>query len=221
MSHVSKPLPVTELSDVLVVRLGETSLNTKYRLSQMMMVDCCLGLVTVDEESSVIRLVHYRVQKSFRGNLDRTFPLGGQTIAELSVTYLLTEPFFQGCCPDQISILAAISHYTFCRYAAQLRGYHLRSANCERANRLALKFLQAGSQLALSDPTSYYTRGYVKQYWEANEASSVNSLHVAAYFGLDDLANQLLDAKAVDISYATTMGTTALSVPQQAGVFHC
>lgn len=29
--HVSKPLPVTELNDILAVKLRETSLNTKYR----------------------------------------------------------------------------------------------------------------------------------------------------------------------------------------------
>lgn len=137
-----------------------------------MMVDFCLGLVTVDEGSSVIRLVHYTVQEFFRGNLDQTFPLGEQTIAELSITYLLTEPFTRGCCPDQISILAVISHYPFIRYAAQLWGYHVRNASSERAKRLALKFLQAGPQLALSDQISHYTRGYVKQYWEAKEAST-------------------------------------------------
>ncbi len=210
VSHVCKPLTVAKLSDVLAVKLGETSLNTKYRPLEKMMVDCCLGLVTVDEESSVIRLVHYTVQEYLRGNLDQTFPLGEQTVAELSITYLLAKPFSRGCCPDQISILAVISQYPFIRYAAQLWEYHVKKSNSERANKLAIKFLQERPQLALSDQISHYTRGYVYQYWEAKEASSVNGLHVAAYFGLDDLAKQLLDAHAIDIDSATNMGTTAL-----------
>ena len=210
MSHVSKPLTVIELSDALAIKLGETSLNTKYRPSQKMMVDCCLGLVTVDEESSVIRLVHYTVQEYLREHLDQTFDLGRQTIAEHLVTYLLTEPFAHGCCPDEFSILAVISRYPFVKYAAQRWGHHVRIANSERANKLALTLLQARPQLALSDQISHYTRSYIRYYWEAKEASSVNGLHVAAYFGLEDLAKQLLDTNVVDIYSATSIGTTAL-----------
>lgn len=126
-----------------------------------MMVDCCLGLVTVDEGSSVIRLVHYTNQEYFRENLDQIFPLGGQTIAELPITYLLTEPFTQGCCPDEDSILAVMSHYPFLKHAAQLWGHHVRNAKNRQASRLALNLLQAEPPLALPDQISHYTRGYV------------------------------------------------------------
>lgn len=78
------------------------------------------GLVTVDEEGSVIRQVHSAVQEHFCKQLDQTFALGEQTIAELSITHLLTESFAQGCCPDEISIIAVISHHPSIKYAAQL-----------------------------------------------------------------------------------------------------
>ncbi|KAF6225180.1 hypothetical protein HO133_010377 [Letharia lupina] len=97
-------------------RLG---LSTLMWVSHMT-VDCCLGLVTVDEEGSVIGQVHSTVQEHFCKHLDPTFALGEQTIAELSITHLLTESFAQGCCPDEISIIAVISHHPFIKYADQL-----------------------------------------------------------------------------------------------------
>lgn len=42
-----RPLTVTELSEALAIRIGTTSLNHKYQPSQKMMIDCCMGLVTV------------------------------------------------------------------------------------------------------------------------------------------------------------------------------
>lgn len=120
VSHVSKPLTVTELTDALSIKLGQMFLNTKYWLSQKMIVDCCLGLITVDEEGSVIRQVYSTVQEQFCKQLDQTFALGEQTNAELSITHLLTESFAQGCCPDEISIIAVISHHPSIKYADQL-----------------------------------------------------------------------------------------------------
>lgn len=210
VSHVRKPLTVTELSDALAIKLGDTSLNSKYRPSQKMMVGCCLGLVTVDEESSVIRLVHYTIQEYFHEHLDRIFPLGEQKIALLATTYLLAEPFAQGCRPDEATILTLISNYPFLKYAAKYWGCHVSNAKSERADRLALTLLRTGPQRALSDQILHYTRAFREEYWEAKEANSVNGLHVAAHFGLKVAARELLDANEVDVNTATSMGTTAL-----------
>ena len=221
MSHVHKPLTVDELSDALAIRLGEASLNTKYRPSQKRMVDCCLGLVTVDEETSIIRLVHYTAQEYLQDHLDQAFDLAGQTtaelIAELSLTYLMTEPFAAGCCPDQVSIWSIVSRYRFIKYASQFWGNHVLNANSERINKIALNYLQARPQLAISFQICRYTLGYREVYWESKEVRSVNGLHVAAYFGLEDIAKQILDANALDVDSASSMGTTALILASASG----
>lgn len=210
VSHVRKPLTVIELSDSLAIKLDETPLQTKYRPSQKMMVDCCLGLVTVDEESSVIRLVHYTIQEYFHEHLDRIFPYGERMIAQMVTTYLLAEPFAQGCRPDEAGIIALISNYPFLKYAAKYWGYHVSNAKSESANRLALTLLRTGPQLALSEQISRYMRGFREEYWEAKEANSIKGLHVAAHFGLIVIARELLDANDVDVNSATSIGTTAL-----------
>ena len=221
ISHVRKPLTVGELSDALATRLGEASLNTKYRPSQKRMVDCCLGLVTVDEETSIIRLVHYTAQEYLQEHLDQTFDLAGQTIAELiaelALTYLMTEPFAQGCCPDKVSIWSILARYPFIKYASQFWGNHVLNANSERINKIAFNYLQARPQLEMSFQICRYTLGYREVYWELKEARSTNGLHLAAYFGLDDVAKQILDANALDVDSATSMGTTALILASASG----
>ena len=49
---VGRPLMASELSEALAIRIGTTSLNHKYQPSQKMMIDCCMGLVTVSSYSS-------------------------------------------------------------------------------------------------------------------------------------------------------------------------
>lgn len=89
ISHARRPLRVMELGQALAINLkpGETFSNSKYWQSQKMMVTSCLGLVVVDEESSIIRLVHYSVQEYFREHQNRIFPFGERTIAESLITY--------------------------------------------------------------------------------------------------------------------------------------
>ena len=62
ISHAQGPLTVAELSEAMAIKSGNTSLDSRRRPSQNVMIECCLGLVTVDQESSSIRLVHYALQ---------------------------------------------------------------------------------------------------------------------------------------------------------------
>lgn len=210
VSHVKRPLHVEELSDALAVKMGEASLNPKYRPSQKLMVDCCLGLVTVDKESSIVRLVHYSVQEFFQEHQEQIFPHSEQTIAEISITYLLFDHFGSGCLNDKSEILALMSKYPFVVYAARCWGSHVRNACSGSTNELALKFLKAGPQRAFSSQVSQIAQGRRFEYWEAKEANSRNGLHFAASFGLETLGKQLLDSGEIDVDSATNMGTTAL-----------
>lgn len=80
--HARRPLLVTELSEALAIKSGSTSLKTRYCPSQKRMVDCCFGLVAVDEKSSIIRLVHFSVQEYLLKNQEGMFADGERIIAE-------------------------------------------------------------------------------------------------------------------------------------------
>ena len=205
-----RPLLVTELSEALAIRPRDSSLNAKYRPSQKLMVDCCQGLVVVDEGSSVFRLVHYSVQEYLDEHQDQIFPTGDQTIAEMLTTYLLFETFALGCREDESEILRLISDNILVKYAVRHWGDHVRDAHDGSADEIAYRFLEAGPQRSCACQVSQYIQGRREEYWEVDEAESRNGLHVAASFGLGSLAKRLLDCQEVKVDTETCMGTTAL-----------
>src|SRR5438034_11601430 len=56
-------LTATELQHAIAVEVGESYLDPQNLTSVQDMVSCCAGLVTLDEETNVIRLVHYTAQE--------------------------------------------------------------------------------------------------------------------------------------------------------------
>lgn len=210
ITTAKRPLLLSELSDALAVRPGISSLNPLYRPSQKLMVDSCLGLVTVNEQTSVIRLVHYSVQQFFERHQKRIFPMGESILAELTTTYSLLDEFALGSRANEEGIQTLISQNPFSAYAACFWGHHVRDANCPEVDELALKFLSADPQRICSYQISRYTAGLREVYWEAEEANSCNGLLLAAAFGLERLAKVFLEDGQAHVNSTTKMGTTAL-----------
>ena len=210
ISHARRPLKVAELSEALAIKVGRTFLNPKFQKSQKIMIACCLGLVAVDEKSSVIRLVHYSVQEYFRKHHDRLFPLGENRIAGQMITYLLSDAFASGSCRKETQLQALIRDHAFTRYATRHWGHHVRKSSDEHIDRFALQFLRSDLHRGCSIQISQYVLGRREEYWQAEEAQSRNGLHIAASFGLEGLAKLLVDSGECDVNSETKMGTTAL-----------
>lgn len=210
IAHARRPLLVTELSEALAIKPGSTSLNPRFRESQKRMVDCCYGLVTVDDKSSIIRLVHFSVQEYLYKFQKELFADGERTVAEGCLTYLLFDTFALGPRQDEIEIENMISNNVFVKYATHHWGNHVHSAQNEDVDRLALIFLRAKPQRGCSLQILHYTANLREEYWTAKEARSCNGVHLTAMFGLENLGKQLLDVDKVGVDDATDHGTTAL-----------
>lgn len=219
ISHARRPLKVDELSEALAINLmpGGTTSNRKYWQSQRMMVPSCLGLVTVDEERSIIRLVHYSVQEYFREHQARIFPSGQRTVAEDSITFLLYDHFLPGPCATEAEIRVLMHKHPFARYAARYWGFHVREVDDDTIDIFAMRLLQAAPQRNCSVQLSQYSRGRREEYCSAEEANSRNGLHIAAGFGLDKIAKELLESGEYNVDSASKMGTTALIEAAAAG----
>jgi len=70
VSHAERPLRADELCHALAVELGSTEFNADNIPSISTLVGCCQGLITVDKESSIVRLVHFVLQKYLSVNPD-------------------------------------------------------------------------------------------------------------------------------------------------------
>ena len=219
ISHATRPLVVDELSEALAIRLGDTFLNRELQPRLGIMVDCCMGLVTVDEKTSEVRLVHYSVQEYLLANQSALFPDAEKIIAEACITYSLFDVFGEGsgCRSGKSEIEDLIIDHPFVRYACRCWGIHAECANDERVEKLALKFLRSSRHRACSYQLAQFISRRKERYWESKEASSCTPLTLAASFGLDKLVEQLFDSGEVTVDEMTSMGTTPLIAASSAG----
>ncbi|KIM74470.1 hypothetical protein PILCRDRAFT_79984, partial [Piloderma croceum F 1598] len=61
--YAVRPLSVEELQHALAVKPGVTQLDEDDLSDKGTLISICEGLVTVDQENNVVRLVHYTTQK--------------------------------------------------------------------------------------------------------------------------------------------------------------
>jgi hypothetical protein len=91
------------------------------------MVSLCGGLVTIDEQSDIVRLVHYTTQAYFKRAWTHWFPNAHSEIATISVTYLSFDSFNAGSCSTDEEFETRLSQYPLYSYAGQNWGYHCRA----------------------------------------------------------------------------------------------
>ncbi|KIN08971.1 hypothetical protein OIDMADRAFT_70903, partial [Oidiodendron maius Zn] len=93
ISYALRPLTVEELQYALAVEPGESKLDEDNIPDEELLTSLCAGLVIVDKESSIIRLVHYTTQEYFNSIRASRFPRAQISIASTCLTYLSFEVF--------------------------------------------------------------------------------------------------------------------------------
>jgi len=87
ISHAERPLKADELCHALAVEIGSPDFNIDNVPSIATLLACCQGLVVVEKESSIVRLVHFTLQEYLRSHPDLFGPIHS-TMAETCLTYL-------------------------------------------------------------------------------------------------------------------------------------
>ncbi|KAH8799669.1 ankyrin repeat protein, partial [Xylogone sp. PMI_703] len=93
-----RPLAIIELQHAIGVELGEYQLDERNISEIEDIISVCAGLVTIDEESGIIRLVHYTTQEYFERTQSQWFPKAESEITATCVTYLSFDTFKSGYC---------------------------------------------------------------------------------------------------------------------------
>ncbi|KAJ7884781.1 Pfs, NACHT and ankyrin domain protein [Mycena olivaceomarginata] len=91
--HARRLLTVTELQHFLAVRPGHTDFRAEYIPDASILVSICAGLVVMDDESQIIRLVHFTAQEYFDKIRASKFPSGDQEMGEKCLVYLSFNAF--------------------------------------------------------------------------------------------------------------------------------
>ena len=145
--------------------------------------------VTVDEESDIIRLVHYTAQDYFERTRIFWFLDAQRDITTTCVTYLSFDTFETGFCPTDRKFEKRLQQNLFYSYAARTWGCHARAASIE-VEQLALDFLENEARVSSS---SQALRASGNRFCYSQNIPEMTGLHLAAYFGLSEAIITLLN----------------------------
>jgi len=176
-----RPLNTLELQHALAVEVGELALDPDNLRDTEVMLSVCAGLVTIDKESGIIRLVHYTTQEYFERTWNFWFPNAQNDITITCVTYLSFDAFESGFCPTNEEFEARLRSNALYDYAARNWGYHAYATEGDVVQ-LVLGLLESEAKVSASSQAMMASGSYTG--FGQRGPTSMTGVHLAAYFGL-------------------------------------
>ena len=205
-----RQITTTELQHGLAVEVQKLELDKENFPQIEDIVSACAGLVTVDEESNIIRLVHYTTQQYFERTWTSWFPDAQINITSVCVTYLSFDIFKTGFCQSDEEFEARLQTNVLYDYAARYWGHHAHTASIKED--LILDLLESRAKVSAASQAMMASRSYSN--YSQRVPMEMTGVHVAAYFGLEGaiigLLNNGRDTGKADVNSKDSYGRTPL-----------
>ncbi|KAH6908751.1 ankyrin repeat-containing domain protein, partial [Coprinopsis sp. MPI-PUGE-AT-0042] len=145
--NASRSMSLDELERAVATVSSDTH---KFELDQLVpgttLVSLCGGLITVEEESGLVRLVHYTAKETLESLLHNTFPHPHSLLAAVCMTHLTDCGFQNTTISSEEEFKAALKKDPLLAYASEAWAIHARAGfDIEETKRLTTQFV-AGSQ---------------------------------------------------------------------------
>lgn len=207
--HAKRPLLIGELQHALAVEDGESELDAENIPHVEDMISVCAGLVIVDEESKIVRLVHYTAQEYFEQAWTLWFPNAQIDITKTCITYLSLKTFEAGFCSSTEDFRQRQLSNVFYDYVAQYWGHHAYTASIGLED-MIFKFLQNDAKVSSAVQAMMFDGG------NQHVPEAISGMHLAAWFGLTRIILDMLrkgydpdikdSGKRTPLSYAARNG---------------
>jgi ankyrin repeat protein len=188
--YAERALTTSELRHALAVEPGQSALDVDNILDMEDIVSVCAGLVTIDEESDIIRLVHHTTQEYFVSIRKDWNPDGQLDIARTCLTYLSFHAFQSGSCETLDEFETRLKDYPFLDYAARHWGTHAVSVQKDVSGLACAVLLNKNLVSNIVQVVPAYS--YEGRYYHPPDPEGRTGLHVIAAYGLRDMAQELL-----------------------------
>ncbi|GAB1195130.1 hypothetical protein APSETT444_004384 [Aspergillus pseudonomiae] len=175
-----RPVAIDELLCSLAIEDNDTAFNLRGIPVRSTLINCCHGLVLIDQETSTVRLVHY----SFQEYLCQQNQLFGVSkvqwhnqIARTCLTFLS----FPSTSSEDNSMTTALMPYAATKWGHHLRkSEHLQDVPLE----LAREYLRTVSTHNRAGLHLLYREMYEAQYNDNELCLVASPAHIAAFFGV-------------------------------------
>ena len=207
-------MSLAELQDALAVDLKKPGLfNSAARYDKATIVSVTAGLVTIDNNgvngNEAVRPNHLSAQLYFDENRDRWFPNVSAEISKVALHYISLPRLAKPCDNDWEDKEFEMRRvdYPFLEYAYPFWGDHVTEAGSDPAVHTAvMQYVSDPNKVAALIQAAWYLRSDTTAEWDVRK--NANGLHVAAWFGLtlvvEDLLDQGIDVDSRDSKYAQT-----------------
>jgi ankyrin repeat domain-containing protein 50 len=122
--YARRPLHKDELREAIAVRPGQVTLP-KHLMHLDTLIQCCLGLITTDEDSGVVRFTHFTVQEFLAKRYEAKL-LSTVDLARVCLTYLAFDIFESGPCSSKDLFERNMCEYRFSNHAVLFWGDYTR-----------------------------------------------------------------------------------------------
>lgn len=211
LTYSQRLMNVQEVQHALAIEPGAPDFDEDNLGDIDEIVGFCAGLVIIDEETHIIRLVHYTTQEYFRRNGEILLASARVDIAISCLTYLLYENFGAGWVVDEVpknakhrhyarplvssSVRARIQKYPFLEYADMYWAYHTRGCEQRNVKELFMKFakddrkVSGASQVVLALKKE---NSSLEVFNQTKSRNPLSAMHIIAYFGYEEMISELL-----------------------------
>ncbi|KAJ5552018.1 hypothetical protein N7535_000035 [Penicillium sp. DV-2018c] len=178
-----RPLNSLELQHALAIERGEPALDEENIPEAEDIIAACAGLVTIDNESGVIRLVHYTAREYLERKKTSLFPDAEIEISSLCATYVSFDTFGSGICISDEAFEKRLRSYPFYPYAARYLGDHVRMTEGPQPG--VMEFLKDQPKVEASMQAACAIPG-TREGWSQKFEDGMTGLHLAASFGMEE-----------------------------------
>ncbi|KAL7793811.1 hypothetical protein V8C37DRAFT_409391 [Trichoderma ceciliae] len=202
ITYAKRPLTIVELQHALGVEPGESAFDEQNLPDIELLVSVCAGLVTIDNDSNIIRLVHYTTQEYLQQTHEKWFPEPQSEITTTCITYLSYEVFRSVPCHSYWAFEARFGLYPFYNYAFNYWGHHAREGSV--MSHEVMEHIKHTGKIESSCQAWEVMDWEMNPYYDQSFLRQMRGIHLAAWFGLVEAVDQLLLNKDASIDAVTT-----------------
>jgi ankyrin repeat protein len=194
ITHAKRPLSTLEIRHAIATRENSKELSQGDLPHISDIISVCGGLVTVDKESDIVRLVHYTTQKYLETLKDGWFGNPEDNITSTCITYLSFRSFQEGPSKTDLAFEERLKSNSLYDYASRHWAHHARnrSALLDRVVQFLgnASAIGATSQVLLASKVYAHNSPYK---WDSQIIPrNIRGVHLAAFFGLDEALLRLI-----------------------------
>ena len=131
----TRPLSAVELQHALAVEPEERSLDRDNIPELGQLASVCSGLVTIDKESNIVRLIHYTTQEYFNRTRGHWFPSAEADACIACVTCLSFDAFSSGFSESYTQYKERLELFSLYEYSANNWVTHARNTNRDSSSK--------------------------------------------------------------------------------------